>query len=629
MLFSCTPYEKDSEKPSESLDTTVYRTVTYYVNIDGERTVAYTEAVPDGACATAPTALVLPQLAPDLSIFSWDNAPKGPVTEDVSVTGRITYTLPIYEETVNPDSGRGENDIRVVVMSDTHYFWPVNEETGESYSIWGIVNTGPAGFTYEERAQAMVDAVLAEWESEEGFDVLVINGDLANNDPVFKNPLNSYPDGTPVLDKNGNSVSFDYINTLMRFAEDYLSQLWEAGIPVYVTYGGHDYVDDETWYDIFGCEKNAVLKIGDTAFVLCDTFDYEAHSPGEDYQSQSDLHADFVAGVTAYLESDAITDAYIVAHYLIDRPYFNRLTDHPRITAMFTGHTHDTAVGFYRGKAMLQTGHFYFGGCFNTNNGNGMKFPVPLTEEEFAVNVAVNGIGYYELKDLVKTAEGLTVNGKAVLVEGSPAFLQVGDETYYHFGQTSDGTKVYKLLSGDRFYCTDSTGALTRLDGFGFAGLVNDVSLLFTDVVLGMEIDGSGTESLGVYEENGRLYRICKDVSNMELYAEKDGVFYEVEALSLVFTPAFECFVLNSTTATVGQYGRGYLGVTGNPWSFRVYETVTADGVRSSESYIVYPAEEYAASTIQGATYGAYRQPYLRMRPSDIPGLFDRSYWKK
>lgn len=625
MLFSCTT----PERPSESLDTTVYRTVSYYADIDGVSTLVYTERVPDSGAPSAPASLILPVYAPNVSLFTWDDLPTSPVTRDIAIYGRMTYTLPVYEEEINPNSNRDGNDIRVVILSDTHYFWPVDPETGKSYAVWGIENTGPAGFTYEERAQAMVDAILAEWETEDSFDALVINGDLANNDPVFKNPLNSYPDGDPVLDKNGVPVSFDHVNTLEEFATSYIAQLEDAGIPVYVTYGGHDYVDDETWYSIFGKEKNCILKVGDVAFVLADTFDYEAHSPGDDYQSLSDLHEHFVAGTLEYVASDAIGDAYIIAHTTVNLPHFNRLTDDPHVTAILAGHTHETSVSQYRSKPVLQTGHFYFGGCFNTNNGNGMKYYVPLTNDGFAVNVAQNGIGYYELKDLVKTEERLLVGENPVKAADTPALLHIDGTTYYHFGQGTDGTNVYKRLDSDDFYYVNDDGALLRLDCFGFTGYVNTAALLFTDVVCGEMTDGNGTELFGVFEENGTAYRIYKDTGNMDFYAEKNGVFYEIESLSLVFTPDFDCFVRNSATETACQYGRGYLGVTGNPWSFRVFEVSEDNEIYTTESYIVYPAEDYGISSLQGASYGAYRQPYLRIRPSDIPGLCDRSYWKK
>ena len=174
-------------------------------------------------------------------------------------------------------TGRKKNAIRVVVASDTHYFWP-----SDDYFFNGLGGRTTSDMSYHCRAERLVENLLAEWRTDDSFDALILNGDLTFNDPIFKGKHET--------------------NAVEEFNRLYLSRLRAVGIPVFAVYGGHDFTGDDEWRDIFGHGKNYILEIGDTAFVCCDTFNFEHHKRNnpnyrsvetEEFQKIADIPDDF------------------------------------------------------------------------------------------------------------------------------------------------------------------------------------------------------------------------------------------------------------------------------------------------------------------------------------------------
>ena len=544
---------------------------------------------------------------------------------------KTAYTLPVFTVPVNPKSNRGADEPRVIVTSDTHYWWPYDED-GKAYSCWCAIDY-LGGLDYHKRIQLMIDSLIAEYNTAESFDCVIFDGDMTFNDPMFKNPLQSWPDGEPCRDKNGEIVSFDNWNTVEEFAKLYLSQLTDAGIPWFAVYADHENISDETWYEIFGYEKNYILEVGGVAFICCDAFDYDLHANlgKEPFHLTADLHYDYRVAVEEYLKSEHIRDAYMVSHYPMEYPNYLHVFGNEKVSGVFAGHTHDNFLKSWYEKPMMQTGHFWMGGAQNTNTSNGVKAYIPITEDFVTVALPMNGKGYYELQKVVETATKLSVNGLLVSAVGTPDFITAGDSTYYLFGYYGT-TGVYKNLNGSDFYYVDGDGELSSIEQFSFTYNVGTLCFLWDNLVYGKESNVS-LDVCTVYAKyrkvDGSYGIVYKEKNAMSFYAYDGEAFRKIEKFDFIKTPRFTVQYMHGS-GTAFQVYDCYYGATGNPWSFRAFEVANnGDGSYFSESYLIVPEFDYGTSISQCATYQPFYQHYLRVRPSDMGGLIDRTYWSK
>ena len=390
------------------------------------------------------------------------------LTGDAIVYSR-EYVLPVFEEQVKTNAERDASEFRVLVVSDTHYNWPFDE-----YNSWGITGAGKigGGFTPQAKAQLIVDSLIAEYNTKESFDLVILNGDICFNDPAFNR------DQT--------------FNTVEEFNRLYLSQLSDAGIPYYAVYGGHDYMNDEVWKNVFGYEKDYILTIGDAAFIITSNF---VCNP-EDYQSMKDTEAHFAALANQYLaDHDEIRHAYIVTHHY---PYSNNknlvsLVQNEKVEAIYCAHTHyDTADLTYYGKPILYCGHWSHGEGFNQKHwGHGLTNYIPYGSNFVSVMAGVGNEGYYNLKSVVVGSELLKdANGNTVTVKrdqnGYYLDFTVDGKTYYLFANYKvNGVKkcVFKSMTEDAFYVVNDNATLTKLTSFAFEYTNNSPYFLLENIV--------------------------------------------------------------------------------------------------------------------------------------------------
>ena len=242
------------------------------------------------------------------------------------------------DEAVKPKSElvfeTDDTELRILLASDTHHTY-----LQEWY-----------GVSSEERMQNWVKSIKKE-HAENPFDLILLCGDYSLDYWI-----------------SGGSVLKDGISTAKTFMEDYASQLPED-IPIFILPGNHDLQTEETWFEMTGNYRSGTVLLGDTLFILPDTYGAVLEPA---YKSDGVYTPIDVAWVKEMMDKYPDTDVYIVAHYIDlskESEEFQALVgNNDRIKGMFMGHTHANAVvtlnkALWSNKTIAQTGNFsYYNG---------------------------------------------------------------------------------------------------------------------------------------------------------------------------------------------------------------------------------------------------------------------------
>ncbi len=140
---------------------------------------------------------------------------------------------------------------RAIFVSDLHF----NLGTGQGK--WN----DPYGMTAEDRAQYLVDMLLAEKRAASGDLYVFILGDLTSSeydyqlfDPLHKNYSSNKEKHD--LNKDGTVDLYDYFGSdydaIAIFQKKYVRSLERRGVYVYCTPGNHDTYKNDEWNNLFG-----------------------------------------------------------------------------------------------------------------------------------------------------------------------------------------------------------------------------------------------------------------------------------------------------------------------------------------------------------------------------------------
>lgn len=264
-----------------------------------------------------------------LVCVSCDSTEKEPAETTASATAAPTEA-PTEAETDPPVDPANDGRVRVIIASDLHY------TTIETYY----------GMTTDDRMQHFVDTVL--WEHEQKpIDLLVIAGDTSL-DHLFKR-------GTWTAKR---------VSTTLSLREKYLSQIKDAGIPIFTVAGNHEQFNNDQWNQFAGNDRRGSVAIEGNLFIMLDAFSVDLEPYYDDDPTYANHDVNFIKEQMAL--HPECENVYLISHYFshkTESAEFKQLVrEDDRIKGLFQGHTHENTVidmGYdYNHKKICQTGQF-------------------------------------------------------------------------------------------------------------------------------------------------------------------------------------------------------------------------------------------------------------------------------
>ncbi len=361
--------------------------------------------------------------------------------------------------------------------------------------------------------------------------------------------------------------------------------LRENNIPQFVTHAGHDHKSSEEWYDLFGYEKNYMVKIGDTLYICIDyqyaQSDYYAYETSD---SRWDISDEFLAAVNKALARTDVKYGVIVSHsqWYSNHPNAHSLYSHEKVMASYAGHTHyntnsgtvgNSNANTANGKPYIQTSHMAHvsGQSHEAHLGQTLTVYVPLSRE-----------GYY------MTFKNVTADSFVTLKEALKAKYVAG-------GMTSEAAEA-------------AVNALTEAQ-----------TAEFTNVNCGN--NSSGLWYTVAYTADGqRIIAFLDEAVNFTPNAPENLYVMNEEGSVAAITDLGE---LDMESASKNTPKQADFRVSGNPWGFRIQERIqTGNGSYYIESYMRYIAHGYHKSS------PVFVQTEYNLRPSEMHGFVDRTYVK-
>ena len=248
---------------------------------------------------------------------------------------------------------------RVLLVSDMHY--TTQETNAELKAKYPEANTSAAagtilGVTQKDKLDKIISDIKAEHEKEPLTAVLVL-GDLSIDDWDMRKLPDIY---------------------CKKFKEDCMDKL---PCPAYALPGNHDSIPNEMWQEIFGYGREYSVKIGNTVFLMLDTFKNipAAAACGGRY---SGIDRDFLASELAkYTENENI---FICTHY-VGAKYEEPLPEIPNLRCIFRGHTHAAGLHDFHGTPLYDIGGYGYNGV--NIEGRGYTFNIFFPECAWGYNV--------------------------------------------------------------------------------------------------------------------------------------------------------------------------------------------------------------------------------------------------
>jgi len=238
---------------------------------------------------------------------------------------------------------------RFLLVSDMHYTVDENAEQLRRIYPNAIASPGSGdafGHTQREKIEKIYEDIIAENQRSE-LDAVFVLGDISLDDYDYRN----LPD-----------------NYCKKFINECLDRL---PCPSYVLPGNHDSYPSDIWKEIFGYDREYVVEIDGTVFVMLDTFKaLPASAPcGADYTK---IDYDFLKSALDKYKGKRM---FLCAHYFDANSEDNKtFTDAVRdlikvnndIVFMYRGHTHINSVtdmgDAYGGKRIIDIGGYGYKG---------------------------------------------------------------------------------------------------------------------------------------------------------------------------------------------------------------------------------------------------------------------------
>ena len=212
---------------------------------------------------------------------------------------------------------------RFLLVSDMHYTTDLSaEELKKTHpdSNASAASGSAFGKLQREKIEKIYEDIMREY-GRSPLDAVLVLGDLSIDDYDFRN--------LP-------------INYCMQFKKECLDRL---PCPHFAIPGNHDSYPDDKWREMFGTNREFVCEVGDTVFVMADTFN---SLPATD-ASGSHLTAMNEEFIKNALNENKGKKIFICAHYIEGRaegdrtmsPEIQRLIRESDDTLLlFRGHTH-------------------------------------------------------------------------------------------------------------------------------------------------------------------------------------------------------------------------------------------------------------------------------------------------
>lgn len=279
-------------------------------------------------------------------------------------------------------------DLRLLFISDLHY----NVMEGAS----GKENN-PYGYSADMRAQHFINAVLAENERQ-NIDALFLLGDLTSSEDWYKRfkpgHANYSSDAMYDLNHDGTVDMTDYYGSqydgIYQLKSKYLSQLENAGIPVYCVPGNHDTYDNSDWNNLFGykaaldpdgsygfTDTEYVVRFAEqkTAVVMLNSFNTDrgaltgSRTAGQNvsYWAGNQQTLSYTVSDPALirrflddLKAEGYENIYIATHYLdgADTTVRAVTAEYDFITGIIYGDVHNDVTGNINGVPAYVDGHY-------------------------------------------------------------------------------------------------------------------------------------------------------------------------------------------------------------------------------------------------------------------------------
>ena len=189
------------------------------------------------------------------------------------------------------------------------------------------------GVTQREKMDKLFSDIIAEHEKEK-LDAVLVLGDLSIDDYDLRKLPECY---------------------CLKFREEIMDRLPCIS---YALPGNHDSIPNEMWRDIFGYDREYSVKIGDSVFLMLDTFKNipataacGGRFTGFDYDfMQSEL--------AKYTDNENI---FICCHYTREEkePDFPEI---PNLKCLFRGHTHEAETLTFHGRPLCDIGGYGYNG---------------------------------------------------------------------------------------------------------------------------------------------------------------------------------------------------------------------------------------------------------------------------
>jgi len=238
---------------------------------------------------------------------------------------------------------------RFLLVSDMHL---TTEETAaelkKSYpqAIASAAAGNAFGKTQRQKAEQIYRDICTENQRHK-LDAVFVLGDLSIDDAPFRN------------------LPWNFCRQFKELCMDPLP------CPSYAIPGNHDSYSDEIWREVFGYDRQLAVEIGDTVFILADTF-AQLPASGASGSGRSPLDEDFLRDCLAQYRGKKI---FLCAHYLDtvaqDNATFSDslrkcLADNKDLVCMFRGHTHvNTVIDMgedFGGRKIIDIGGYGYDG---------------------------------------------------------------------------------------------------------------------------------------------------------------------------------------------------------------------------------------------------------------------------
>ena len=232
---------------------------------------------------------------------------------------------------------------RFLLVSDMHYTTDEKKLDGAKVSA----AAGPAfGKTQREKVEKIYNDIMRENEKSK-LDAVFVLGDLSIDD-------------------------YDFRNLPFNFCEKFKNEVMDRlPCPAYALPGNHDSYTNEIWKSVMGYDRKYSLEIGDSAFIMDDSFSAVPANP-KNPASGSPFTPTDAAFLSDCLKKHAGKKIFLCSHYFNHSQKDLSLSEECRtlienssdLLMMFCGHTHVNTVTSALGKQLVDIGGYGYSGKF-------------------------------------------------------------------------------------------------------------------------------------------------------------------------------------------------------------------------------------------------------------------------